>query len=58
VRKSPKKNPLKAATGAAAHKCYYAIAKKGRTPGVYTNWGQVETQVNGFSGSLHKKFKD
>jgi viroplasmin and RNaseH domain-containing protein len=27
-------------------------------PGVYTDWGEVEKQVNGFSGLLHKKFKD
>jgi len=36
---------------------YYAVAR-GRVPGVYTNWSQAEKQVNGFSGSLHKKFKD
>jgi hypothetical protein len=39
------------------HKWYYAMAL-GRRPGVYTDWGQAEKQVNGFSGSLHKKFKD
>jgi hypothetical protein len=57
MKKSPKKNPPKAATGATAYKCYYAVAK-GWTPGVYTNWGQVEKQVNRFLGSLQKKFKD
>ena len=35
---------------------YYAVAR-GRKPGVYTDWGQAERQVNGFSGALHKKFK-
>jgi hypothetical protein len=35
---------------------YYAVAR-GRHPGVYTDWGNAERQVNGFSGALHKKFK-
>ena len=35
---------------------YYAVAR-GRSPGVYTDWGSAEKQVNGFSGALYKKFK-
>jgi hypothetical protein len=35
---------------------YYAVAR-GRNPGVYTDWGSAEKQVNGFSGALYKKFK-
>jgi hypothetical protein len=30
---------------------------RGWKPGVYTDWGQAERKVNGFSGALHKKFK-
>jgi hypothetical protein len=36
-------------------KDYYAVAR-GRIPGVYRDWGAAEKQVNGFRGSLHKKF--
>jgi hypothetical protein len=39
------------------NKWYYAVAK-GRVPGVYTDWGKAERQVNGFSGAVHKKFRD
>jgi hypothetical protein len=35
---------------------YYAVAR-GKNPGVYTDWPRAEEQVNGFSGSMHKKFK-
>ena len=45
----PKSSPTK-------DRRYYAVAR-GRKPGVYTDWGQAERQVNGFSGALHKKFK-
>jgi hypothetical protein len=61
---NPKSRKTKASNKATARKmpggkqkCYYAVAR-GRIPGVYTDWGQAERQVNGFSGSLHKKFKD
>jgi hypothetical protein len=40
------------------HKWYYVVARRGWVPGVYTDWGEAEKQVNGFSGSLHEKFKD
>jgi hypothetical protein len=36
---------------------YYAVAH-GRVPGVYTDWGLAERQVNGYSGAVHKKFQD
>ena len=36
---------------------YYAVAH-GRVPGVYTDWGMAERQVNGYSGAVHKKFQD
>jgi len=42
------------APGSGRH--YYAVAR-GRNPGVYTDWGSAERQVNGFSGALYKKFK-
>lgn len=38
-------------------KWYYVVAR-GRIPGVYTDWGQAEQQVNGYLGALHKKFQD
>jgi ribonuclease HI len=38
-------------------KWYYAVAR-GRIPGVYTDWGQAERKVNGYSGAIHKKFQD
>lgn len=34
---------------------FYAI-KKGRIPGIYTNWSEVKKQVEGFSGSDFKAF--
>ena len=34
---------------------YYAVAK-GRKTGVYTTWGECETQVKGFSGAVYKSF--
>lgn len=36
---------------------YYTMAR-GHVPGVYTDWGKVEHQVNGFSGTVHKKLQD
>jgi hypothetical protein len=48
--KPHKKTPPKA-------KDYYGVAR-GRTPGVYTKWGEAEKQVNGFSGCLYKKFPE
>ena len=36
-------------------KWYYAVAC-GRKPGVYTDWGWAEKQVNGFPVAVHKKF--
>ena len=38
-------------------KWYYAVAR-GRIPGIYTDWGDAERQVNGYSGAVHKKFRD
>jgi hypothetical protein len=52
-----KATKMKESKGSSKHQMYYAVAR-GRNPGVYTEWGQAERQVNGFSGSLHKKFKD
>ncbi|KAI5962624.1 uncharacterized protein KGF55_003700 [Candida pseudojiufengensis] len=34
---------------------YYAVAN-GRNKGVYTNWNDCKSQVNGYSGSSFKKF--
>lgn len=34
---------------------YYAVAK-GRKTGIYTTWGECETQVKGFSGAVYKSF--
>ena len=35
---------------------YYAV-KIGRTPGIYTEWNEVEAQVSGFAGAVFKSFK-
>lgn len=35
---------------------YYAV-RKGRKPGVYTDWKEVQRQVIGFKGAIFKKFK-
>ena len=35
---------------------YYAVAQ-GRSPGIYTDWGDAKQQVNCFLGALYKKFK-
>ena len=48
---------LRKSKGGTKTKWYYAVAR-GRRPGVYTDWGEAEKQVNGFSGSLHQKFSD
>ena len=37
-------------------KKYYAV-KIGRTPGIYTEWNEVEAQVTGFAGAVFKSFK-
>ncbi|CAK1548604.1 unnamed protein product [Leptosia nina] len=34
---------------------FYAVAK-GRTSGIFMNWGDCEAQVKGFSGAKYKKF--
>ncbi|XP_038209385.1 ribonuclease H1 [Zerene cesonia] len=34
---------------------FYAVAK-GRTSGIYMNWGDCEAQVKGFPGARYKKF--
>lgn len=34
---------------------YYAVTK-GRKTGIYTTWGECETQVKGFSGAVYKSF--
>jgi hypothetical protein len=52
--RTAKKDPPKSSPN--KDRRYYAVAR-GRKPGVYTDWGQAERQVNGFSGALHKKFK-
>ncbi|ETW83450.1 ribonuclease H [Heterobasidion irregulare TC 32-1] len=36
---------------------FYAV-KQGRAPGVYETWRECQTQVNGFSNPLFKKFHD
>lgn len=36
---------------------YYAVAI-GRNPGIYPTWHECKAQVNGFSGSKYKKFKN
>lgn len=35
---------------------YYAV-KKGRRPGIYTNWEECQQQVNGYTGCQFKSFK-
>ncbi|GKQ43267.1 ribonuclease H [Companilactobacillus sp. RD055328] len=34
---------------------FYAI-KKGKKPGIYTNWPEAKAQVTGFSGAVYKGF--
>ncbi|KOB71897.1 Ribonuclease H1 [Operophtera brumata] len=34
---------------------YYGVAK-GRSPGVYQNWGDCENQIKGYSGATYRKF--
>ena len=51
-----RKDPATKSSPTKKDRRYYAVAR-GRKPGVYTDWGQAERQVNGFSGALHKKFK-
>jgi viroplasmin and RNaseH domain-containing protein len=33
------------------------VVHVGRRPGVYSNWDDAHTQVNGYKGCCHKKFK-
>ena len=39
-----------------AKKQYYVVIK-GRTPGIYTNWEDCKSQVNGYKGAKYKGFK-
>ena len=34
---------------------YYAV-RKGRVPGIYTDWNKTKLQVEGFTGAEHKSF--
>ena len=34
---------------------FYAVAR-GRKPGIYTNWTECYSQVNGFKGNYYKGF--
>jgi len=36
-------------------KKYYAV-KNGRNTGIYNTWGECKSQVNGYSGAVHKSF--
>src|SRR5699024_2093642 len=36
---------------------YYAV-RKGKTPGIYTNWDDCKIQVHGFKGAIYKSFKN
>jgi hypothetical protein len=40
-----------------APKKYYAVAR-GRTIGVFTRWRDAERSVHGYSGSMHKRFRN
>lgn len=35
---------------------YYAVAR-GRRPGIYTSWDEIEPLVSGFRGNKHKSFR-
>ncbi len=35
---------------------YYAV-KKGKVPGIYYNWNDCKTMVDGFPGAIYKSFK-
>ena len=39
-----------------AKKTYYVVLV-GRTPGIYQNWEDCKSQVNGYKGSKYKGFK-
>jgi len=39
-----------------AKKRYYAVAR-GLKPGIYTTWGEAESQVSGVANAKHKSFK-
>ncbi len=36
---------------------FYSV-RKGRLPGIYTTWNDCKKQVSGFSGAIHKSFKN
>lgn len=38
-----------------AKKKYYVVWR-GKTPGVYTEWGEAQAQISGFKGALYKSF--
>ncbi|XP_058204334.1 uncharacterized protein LOC131318518 [Rhododendron vialii] len=38
-------------------KDYYWVVFVGRKPGIYTTWGEAQLQVNGYSGSMAKRYK-
>ena len=35
----------------------YYVVLVGRTPGIYTNWEDCKSQVNGYKGAKYKGFK-
>ena len=39
----------------AGKKCY--VVWRGRTPGVYSSWGECKAQVDGFAGAAYKGFE-
>ena len=36
----------------------YYVVKKGYSPGIYINWEDCKTQVNGYNGAIYKKFSN
>jgi ribonuclease HI len=37
---------------------YYYVVKKGSIPGIYKSWTECQEQVNGYPGSIFKKFNN
>ena len=37
---------------------YYYVVKKGSIPGIYKSWSDCQEQVNGYPGSIFKKFNN
>ena len=35
----------------------YYVVKKGRKPGIYTNWETCKRMVDGFPGAVYKSFR-